>query len=184
MRAPTTPATERQINYVRSLIARRDTSAVLTMVSFVERRITADTLTHSEVSTAIDALSNLPLKPEPVRRDANATERIRVAAADVPEGYYGIGPKNETKFYKIDKPTRGNWVGHIFVSIQASDAFYPIKNMEARRYVIEEIAKDPRAAAIRYGKEIGRCHKCHRILTDPDSITRGIGPVCAGKRGW
>ena len=27
----------------------------------------------------------------------------------------------------------------------------------------------------------GHCGKCGRILTDPESISRGIGPICAGK---
>jgi hypothetical protein len=27
----------------------------------------------------------------------------------------------------------------------------------------------------------GRCGRCNRTLTDPESITRGIGPVCAAK---
>lgn len=27
----------------------------------------------------------------------------------------------------------------------------------------------------------GRCRKCNRALTTPESITSGIGPVCAGK---
>lgn len=26
----------------------------------------------------------------------------------------------------------------------------------------------------------GRCARCHRELTDPESIERGLGPVCAG----
>ena len=26
----------------------------------------------------------------------------------------------------------------------------------------------------------GRCARCHRELTDPESISRGLGPVCAG----
>jgi hypothetical protein len=29
----------------------------------------------------------------------------------------------------------------------------------------------------------GRCGRCNRVLTTPESITRGIGPECAGKMG-
>lgn len=29
----------------------------------------------------------------------------------------------------------------------------------------------------------GRCGRCGRTLTDPESIKRGIGPVCDGKEG-
>jgi hypothetical protein len=41
-----------------------------------------------------------------------------------------------------------------------------------------------REAAIRYGKELGRCGICNRTLTNNDSIALGIGPVCAEKVGW
>ena len=27
----------------------------------------------------------------------------------------------------------------------------------------------------------GRCRRCGRTLTDPDSVSRGIGPDCASK---
>jgi len=29
----------------------------------------------------------------------------------------------------------------------------------------------------------GRCVKCNRVLTEPESIRTGIGPVCAGREG-
>lgn len=29
----------------------------------------------------------------------------------------------------------------------------------------------------------GRCGRCGRTLTDPESCVRGLGPICAGKRG-
>lgn len=28
-------------------------------------------------------------------------------------------------------------------------------------------------------RTLGRCERCGRTLTDPDSVTRGIGPECA-----
>lgn len=50
--------------------------------------------------------------------------------------------------------------------------------------VLMEAAQDPLTAAIRYGKESGECSCCGRELTDPRSIERGIGPICAAKFGW
>jgi len=43
------------------------------------------------------------------------------------------------------------------------------------------IEADPEAAAALHGKLSGRCSICSRDLTDPESIERGIGPICAGK---
>ena len=50
--------------------------------------------------------------------------------------------------------------------------------------VILSAANDPLTAAIRYGKVSGEYSCCGRQLTDPRSIERGIGPICATKFGW
>lgn len=47
-----------------------------------------------------------------------------------------------------------------------------------------EVAKDPKAAAIAYGKEFGVCSICGRELSDQESIDRGVGPTCAERMGW
>jgi hypothetical protein len=43
---------------------------------------------------------------------------------------------------------------------------------------------DPKAAAIAYARQSGRCALCGRTLTVPASIEAGIGPVCAKGAGW
>ena len=35
--------------------------------------------------------------------------------------------------------------------------------------------------AAEYGRAIGRCCVCGATLTDPESVARGIGPVCGGR---
>lgn len=49
---------------------------------------------------------------------------------------------------------------------------------------LDEIAVNPREAAIRYGRETGICACCGAKLTDPVSVAAGIGPICAGKWGF
>lgn len=49
---------------------------------------------------------------------------------------------------------------------------------------IIEAAADPEAAAVAFGRRTGTCGCCMRELTDPASIERGIGPVCAASYGW
>ncbi len=47
-----------------------------------------------------------------------------------------------------------------------------------------EVLADPRSAAIAYGKTFGKCSVCNRDLSDPESVSLGIGPVCAKRFGW
>jgi hypothetical protein len=49
---------------------------------------------------------------------------------------------------------------------------------------IAAAAADPEKAAKAYGLQTGVCSCCGRELTNPDSIARGIGPICADKFGW
>ena len=54
---------------------------------------------------------------------------------------------------------------------------------EAKERIVA-VATDPKQAAIAYGQKFGSCAVCGRELTDGDSISRGIGPICAEKYGW
>jgi Family of unknown function (DUF6011) len=47
-----------------------------------------------------------------------------------------------------------------------------------------EVCADPEQAAVAYGKQFGQCACCGRELSDPESVARGIGPICAGRFGW
>lgn len=79
------------------------------------------------------------------------------------EGQYGLKPK---------------YLGKVTPS--KADSRLPDNIREA----LIQAADDPLTAAIRYGRETGSCSCCGRELTDPRSIERGIGPVCASKFGW
>jgi hypothetical protein len=120
-------------------------------------------------------------------RNDNALERVKAARALLPAldtAYYAVEHQGTLKFYKVDKPQSGRWAGYTFVKVQASDDLYPVKNLGYQAEVLEAIAKDPKAAMLRYGKEIGSCGHCHRTLTNEESRAYGIGPVCRGKMGW
>lgn len=110
----------------------------------------------------------------------------RALAADIPEGRYAVRQGNGTvKFYKLDKPTTGRWAGYVFLKVQASSEFYPVKlaavQMAVYAAILEAGIKESSAL---YGHELGSCGVCGRTLTDADSIAEGIGPRCAAKMGW
>lgn len=43
---------------------------------------------------------------------------------------------------------------------------------------IKSICADPLGAIVAYGQKTGNCACCNRELTDPESVARGIGPIC------
>lgn len=56
-------------------------------------------------------------------------------------------------------------------------------DQDTQKRVIEACV-DPEGAAVRYGRLTGRCAICNRKLVDPESVARGIGPICAENYGW
>ena len=55
---------------------------------------------------------------------------------------------------------------------------------DAHLVAVQEAMKNPLEAAVKYGRETGRCSVCGRRLTDPESVANGIGPICEGLMGF
>lgn len=115
--------------------------------------------------------------------NSNDKEDNKGGYENIFSGYYAItDPKDGIlKFFRIKIPKDGKWKNHIFLSIQASHDFFPIKNKEYRNIILNEIRKDPIGASQRYGRDIGSCGICGLTLTNEESRERGIGPYCWSK---
>jgi hypothetical protein len=60
--------------------------------------------------------------------------------------------------------------------------FQPVSECDhATADAIVAAASDPLAAAVAYGMATGRCSCCGRLLTDPESVRVGVGPICAAR---
>lgn len=73
----------------------------------------------------------------------------------------------------------------VYLGKVAGGKLFPVRECSAQAADrIVAVASDPAAAAIAYGKKFGACSVCNRELSDPVSVDRGIGPVCAEKFGF
>lgn len=126
-------------------------------------------------------------------REAQEAEQAAAADAEdqypsLPAGYYGVDGKR----YKIDKPTRNKWAGWLF--FKTGSDYYDQQRLGSARpgekysgkaaEVFEAIVADPEAALKEYARITGSCGICNRKLEDPESVARGIGPVCLEKVGF
>lgn len=57
------------------------------------------------------------------------------------------------------------------------------KCTEQQKQGILAACADPLKAVLAFGKKFGRCSLCNRPLSDPISLERGVGPICAVKFG-
>ena len=74
----------------------------------------------------------------------------------------------------------GEYMGKI-----AGGTFHPIAACLASvPAMVQAIAANPMQSAIGHGRQTGMCACCGRELSDPESVARGIGPICAKKWGF
>ena len=85
---------------------------------------------------------------------------------------------SQTEFEQGDYGSKPKYLGKVTLAGCDSRLSDTVKD------TIMAAASDPLSAAIKYGKVSGECSCCGRELTDPNSIERGIGPICVTKFGW
>jgi hypothetical protein len=100
----------------------------------------------------------------------------------VPVGNYAVPNWTERRvyFFSVERPDHGKYAGRTFLVRLHGDNRENVNGLE-KAQIMRAIADDPMRAAALYGKRIGKCPApgCGATLTDPKSIARGIGPVCA-----
>lgn len=179
-------ASEKQVKYVMDLLLEHQWPDALTAadVENMERR---------QVTKLIDALKASPRKDE----DGVLTPTGRyclLVGGDDAMSYSAVDRQDLIKFkeptlrfYEVTRKDEGRWAGRTWVAqLFGAPGDYrrePVRGAAMVR-VLTQINKDPAEAALRYGRESGVCGVCRSPLTNQDSLDRGIGPVCAKKRGW
>ncbi|MEJ7804428.1 MAG: DUF6011 domain-containing protein [Telluria sp.] len=89
-------------------------------------------------------------------------------------------------------PATGRNAGAIYITASdeylgkiADGQFTASRDCDAAKQAeIVTLCSDPVGSAVAYGQQTGMCACCGRELTDPESIERGIGPICAEKYGF
>ena len=176
-------ASEAQRRFITDLLVKRDLNG-LTEVQreWLATELEVDKLTKAHASRLLDVLTKLPERP---RSEWPNVAKENKEFSNVPAGRYAVdNEEGELRFYIVDRPTEGQWSGFLFLSVLASDERHPIKGKDAKFAILTKIAADPKAAAIRFGKETTHCSICGRRLTRPSSRAAGIGPICAERVGW
>lgn len=115
-----------------------------------------------------------------------AFERAKAAGIKYPKvnmGEFKMSPANATSANAgaiYVKSREGTYLGKVL-----GGTFSRSRDCTAELEAsIVDFARDPKAAAEAYGKKYGVCCICSRELSDPVSVERGIGPICADRMGW
>lgn len=108
---------------------------------------------------------------------ASGLKRPRLTLAGYVVSPAGAASVNVGAIYaKRDGVYLGKFLNGLFVASRDCN--------DATRDELVKIASDPHGAAVAHGKLTGNCACCNRPLSDPESVARGVGPVCATRFGW
>lgn len=106
---------------------------------------------------------------------------MALGTSDVPDSSYALDTPDGIYFYRV-RTGKGRWAGFQFVDrlIGHPGDFLrvPVKGAN-RMATLKLIALDPKGAAIEFSRRFTVCAVCGSPLTDPESMERGLGPVCA-----
>lgn len=167
------PATDRQKEFVRTLLAEREgnEAAEAIRAQLNEARVSGQ-LTAQVVSDAITALLEIPKA---------------VAKTAVPDGRYALPAEDgHFVFYQVDSPTEGKWAGYTFVAqLIGSVGSWSEQRLsrEVSRSVQERIAQDVEEAARMFGIKARACGYCSSPLSNTRSRAAGYGEICADNHG-
>lgn len=167
------PATEKQFGFIKRLVAERHLNAdVEKIVARHRRNAMAGTMTTRDASGLIEVLLAQPKKP--TQKAADPTPGVYSYAGDQYVRVY-FGQKNGRTLAKRIHMEQdgGDWtVTYEYLGL-AARVLTPDTTPE--RLSLEEVGS--------LGITTNHCLMCGRRLDDPESVDRGIGPVCARKYG-
>lgn len=160
------PATERQIDYLRSLMGKREWQDCLPSRADIEARIIEGSLDGRTVSRIIDTLKAAPMAA------TKSVGTLSVGMYRTPDG----------TIYRVQESRES---GRLYAKRMEWDMLTESKpRFEYDRGAIYSLTSADRMSvedARAWGVETGVCCVCGAFLTDAKSVARGIGPVCEGR---
>lgn len=183
--------TTRQIDFLTRLLNEADELLTrrydITMIAWpeaaeaVRRMRDTEGRTRKEVSTMIDTAmdNNKQLREELV---SLASEHgIPEAAPSVPKGYVTTGMyRVGDRVFKV-LPSRQSERHYAKELVGDADEGFSFIYAKGAMKLIGEEHRMTTAQAAEFGQLTGACCCCGNLLTDPQSIADGIGPVCKRK---
>lgn len=179
------PASEKQLAFVRDLIATREVNDDLAVE--IEELIEAGEYSKWQASSDIDAFLQLPKRPK-------AKSGLQAALARIPKSKYAI-PMGEIEFLSLDDTFTGDivfievkeYMGTLYMrQLHGSLGGFTRSRLgkETIATFVDIIEADPYKYTRLFGIHYTCCGSCGAQLTDERSRELQLGPECRKKFGF
>jgi hypothetical protein len=158
----TTHATAPQVALISRLVAERDAASLSAPLVSVLVMVTNGTATKQQASWAIENLFKVA--------KAGAAPLANEKPADL--GYYLV---DETVYVVVESKTSGKHYAKRMSVVGARGRWEYANGMVYRLAGAHRLTLDEARVL---GRTLGCCVICGATLTDPESVERGIGPIC------
>lgn len=177
IREPDAPATDRQLDYIRAL---KDGRVIDDKWRARIERDLAAGMTKLAASKVIDWLLK---QPRPTAAVAKVTGTVS-ARSNPPVPTVGHYKHNGILYAVVDRK-RGRRTTRVLKQLhQNPDGSWSWRGaLIGWRDLVPVWQALTLNEAAKFGHTTGTCLVCARTLTDPESVARGIGPVCASRFG-
>lgn len=155
--APTKPATEKQVAFIQRLATER---------GYANYPTTG--LSTKDASTVIETLLAMP--------------KAAPAPASAPQALaMGMYRDNLNGDYIRVYPAKNG--GHLLAKAlrEDEDGVWRFHYLGGAAKATKNATRMTKEEAAAFGHQFGVCCLCGRLLTDPESVAAGIGPICADK---
>lgn len=178
---------EKQVDFINTLLQERllvDTAQPKYAARCAELAMDAELVTQLTSKAASALITYLFTLPKVAPTYSNFVP-ADPAIMEVPAGRYAVATDaGHLAFYKVERPETGNWAGHVFVKLMASEEERNLSKSTANAILAKITLAGAAECSKAYGLEIRKCGVCHRKLTNEASRKAGIGPKCAAAQGW
>lgn len=163
------PASEKQVAFARSLASERLDVAALDvyLAAFAK-------LTSTEASAAIDALKAMPRRPREAAPQVEHKPGAYRVDGRVIRVYLGQQSRKMLAAELVDAAARTRDDAWEYLGL--ASRFVPADAVRMTVEECEQVAGSGQA-------DHSWCCVCGRALDDPNSVKRGIGPICRAKQG-
>jgi hypothetical protein len=182
-RPATYPASPKQVAFIKTLLAERDTQFTADVIAEMVKAATAD---KAKASKLITSLLALPKAAAPVRTTTTAP-RSTTPAAPLELGMYRKADGTLYRVYPARSANKHLLAKRLIVTQDGvNEQGEPVWHGEfeyagaAARFVKAD-ERMTLEEAKEFGHQFGICCDCAALLTDPTSVANGIGPVCGSR---
>ena len=184
----TVPATDKQLAFIKTLLAERGTAHVDAQI--IANRVANGKLGKMQASKAIDFLLKLP-KLSKAQTAVQAEVAAAGAVIEVTIGLFDTMPHLPAdtfasgRYLLIGKTAKGSYVAKKMFKSYSTQSGYSWRKTYylTAKTAIEQgkYAKLTQEQVGALGKKFAVCMCCSATLSDPASVEAGIGPVCMKK---